>query len=105
MNDVQNAWNRILIAESDRVVKNVTQDQGIRHKIDVTHHRCTRMEHLFGNQKDLDVVELQLNHIATGWSEKGTSRNGPCKRMPWPLPGALMLLVQKLRISIPNGQL
>jgi len=108
MNDFQNAWKRILIAESDPVVKNVTQDQGIRHKtdkIDVTRHHCRIMEHLLGNQKDLDALELKLIHIAAGWSAKGISRNGHCRRMPWPLPGALMLPVQKLRISILKGQL
>jgi hypothetical protein len=107
MNDTQNAWERILIAESDPVVKNVNQDQGIRHKIDqidVIHQHRARMEHL-GNQKDLDVVELKLIHIATGWSAKSSSRNGPCRRMLWLLPEALMLAVQKLRISILKGQL
>ena len=43
MTDVQNAWNRVASEGRDRVVKNVTPDQGTHRKIDATNYDLSMM--------------------------------------------------------------
>ena len=104
-NDVQNDMTRVLSAETGLVVKNVRQDQGIHHKIDVISLRSVKTGHRLGKRKDLDMSDLHRTRLETEPSKNGASKNGLHETTTWHLPGVPSQAIQKPRISIPKEQL
>lgn len=104
-NDVQNDLIRVSTAEIGPVVKNVTQDQGIHHRIDVISLLSVKMGRRAGNRKDQDMSDFHLIRLETESSKKGASKNGPSETIIWHLPGVPSQPIQKPRISIPKEQL
>lgn len=103
--DVQNDLTRVPNAETGLVVKNVTQDLGIHHRIDAPSLLSVKMGHRVGNRKDLDMPDLHLNRLETRSSTKGGSKNDLRGTIIWDHPGVLSRPIQKLPISTPKEQL